>query len=179
MKNLAMIAFIGLIGLACFVTTDAYSYWDRDAGMSTDPWLTFVYGYVYVEYSYAFPVVSSSHGVYIANDSGIHPDWPGVVPVRYYIDFESQLVGTFPHSFNTHQIWGEEGWVAGSDTYGVGRGFDFDLSEIVWQEITIQAESRFTVKVDHNDDGIWDASDGWRASIDERFYHRDEPLGIE
>ena len=179
MKNLAMIAFIGLIGLACFVTTDAYSYWDRDAGMSTDPWLTFVYGYVYVEYSYAFPVVSSSHGVYIANDSGIHPDWPGLIPVKCYVNFTSELLGEFNEPFDPDQDWSDEQWVAGSDTWGDGRSFEFDLSNQPWQEITINAASNLTVKVDHNGDGAWDASDGWRASIDERFYHRDEPLGIE
>ncbi|MDE0483891.1 MAG: hypothetical protein OXI67_15020 [Candidatus Poribacteria bacterium] len=158
-----------LIGLTCFVTTDVYASSDTDARMSEVPLMTFVYGYAYVGYSYTFPVVSSSHGAYIANDSGNHPDWPRKVPVRYYIDFESTLIGDFPRWFNPSQDWGEKGWVAGWDTYGVGRSFSFDLSEIVWQEITIQAESGFTVKVDHDGDGVWDASDFWGHQLMRHF----------
>ena len=179
MKNLVLIAFIGLIGLTCFVTTDVNASSDTDARMSEVPLMTFVYGYAYVGYSYTFPVVSSSHGAYIANDSGSHPDWPGKVPVRYYIDFESTLIGDFPRWFNPSQDWGKKGWVAGWDTYGVGRSFSFDLSDIDWGHYDIQAESRFTVKVDHDGNDVWDASDSWGASIDEAFHHTDEPLGIE
>ena len=181
MKNLAMITLIGLIGLTCFITTDAYSSdSDRDARMSRVPGMTFVYGYAWVKYFYTFPVVSSSHVGYIANDSGgIHPDWPEKILIEYYIDFECRLIGEFPRWFTSYQTWGTHGWLAARDTYGVSNGFNFDLTRIIWDQYGIQANSKIEVKVDNDEDGAWDAMDAWKAEINEIFFHREEALGID
>ena len=172
---------IWLIGLTFFVTIDVYSSWDRDAGMSTNPLMTFVYGYTQVRYSYEFPKVTSYHSVYVANDSGIHPDWPGLIPVKYYVDFSSMISGGELHfPFPMPQDWSDEGWLAGTDTVGMGRNFEFDLSnQPIRQEYTITADSKLKVKVDHNGDGIWDVEDDWSADISEVFEHREEALGID
>ena len=180
MRNLVLITLIGLIGLGCFVTTDVYAYWDRDAGMSRNPLMTFVYGYAYVEYSYTFPEVSSSHGVYMANDSGLHdPDWPVPIAAKCYVTFSSALLGDFIGGFDPTQTLSLEQGVDGGDTWEASVGFTFDLSRQRFQKITINAESALTVKVGHRGGGFWDAGDSWRASISEDFEHKEEPLGVE
>ncbi len=179
MKNLAIITLIGLFGLTSFVTTDVYSSWDRDAGMSEHPLMTFVYGYSQVEYSYAFPVVSSSHGVYMANDSGNHPDWPGPIVVKCYVTFSSELLGDFIEPFDPDRSWSTEQWVDGGDTWETSRGFTFDLSKQPWQRITIKAKSDLAVKVNLDGGNDWDAQDSWNASINETFLHEEEDLGVD
>lgn len=180
MRNLVLITLIGLIGLGCFVTTDVYSDWDRVAGMSKHPLMTFVYGYAYVEYSYTFPEVSSYHGVYMANDSGLHdPDWPGPIAAKCYVTFRSELLGQFNRHLNPIQSSSTEQGVNGGDTWEASVVFTFDLSRQPFQEITINAESDLAVKVGHRGGGFWDAGDSWRASIFEKFRHEEEALGVE
>ena len=180
MKNLAIITLIGLFGLTSFVTTDVYSSWDRDAGMSEHPLMTFVYGYSQVEYSYAFPEVSSNHGVYMANDSGLHdPDWPVPIAAKCYVTFSSALLGDFIGGFDHTQTLSLEQGVDGGDTWEASVDFTFDLSRQPFQEITINAQSTLGVKVGHRGGGVWDAGDSWWASISEKFEHKEENLGVE
>ncbi len=202
MKNLAMIALIGLIGLTCFVSTHLHAHVYTDDGEIAHPWseservegfggkhqiLTFVYGRVVVWTGYEYPIAHSVHSAYINNYSGGLPDWPDQInDLRFYVDFVSRIEG--PLSYADDDVWSHHGflgsyWANNPDDLGYWWVDDEHLKEYNLGtkhagRYTLTAESTLTAKKDLNGDGIREI-DIWEVDDELVIELVHQPLGID
>lgn len=204
MNKSTLITLIGLIGLICLVPRHLNSHvYDEDGefahpainedAYATDDRYGHTIGFVYVRVSatahYKFPMATGLHSAFIQNDSGGHlPEWPKKLKgLRFYCDFYSDISG--PNWFKDSDTWHDEGFLDSywsndpNDRPGYwwvsNEHLDFDLTNEVWGEYTLESESVVQAKYDIDGDGSREG-ETWRAeAILENFAHREEPMGID
>ena len=191
MKNLAMIALIGLIGLTCVVTTELHAHIWKD-GKFAHPGTTdmvdgfgntlgFVYGRAEVIVSYKFPTITCLHSTYISNHSGGLPDWPNHIHnLRYYFKPKSEVWG--PGSYYRVKVGPEYSGFLDSywanDTQNPGYWWKdylhhrFPLRGRWAGDYTVDAVVSLTAKYDLDGDGQREV-EKWDASVtNEDIEHR-------
>ena len=149
--------------------------------------LGFVYGRAVATAHYKWPMATGLHSAYINNYSGGLPEWrKKLKDLRFYVDFESRISGPF---YNDSDQWHHEGWL---DSYWSNdpddrpgywwvdnEHLDFDLTDEVWGEYDLEADSVLTAKYDIDGDGIREVEE-WRAEAKlEEIDHREPNLGVE
>jgi len=115
-------------------------------------------GYVGVTAWYDGTYAKSVHQVSLYNY--------GNVPIRYYYDFSLNISG--PEDIPALER-NEKGWVAPDNSIYDSQNYSVRMAERKGGRYSVSASSSLSVKVDINNDGIFDNFDGLNASASFSF----------
>ena len=150
-----LIALFAAAGLAWFAIADSDSDSDEDTRDVLDGDGE---GYVGVTAWYDGTYAKSVHQVSLYNY--------GNVPIRYYYDFSLNISG--PEDIPTLER-DEKGWVAPDNSIYDSQNYSVKMSGKKRGRYSVSASSSLSVKVDINNDDIFDNFDGLNASASFSF----------